>query len=131
MDEAPFDIGRLIYLHFDLRLAFSSRFRLVAMLLCVSLGRFSRVMRCVSKVSLGCVCVMGRGFVVPTVMMFRRLAMMTGGVIVMFRSLAVVFRSFLRHISSPDCLVLSISGPGGGDGRTIPRHQLVEVHVSR
>jgi hypothetical protein len=68
------------------------------MFLCVSLGRFSRVMRCVMKMPLRRVRVMGRSFVVPTVMMFRRLAMMTGGVIVVFRSLAVVFRSFLGHI---------------------------------
>jgi hypothetical protein len=98
MDEAPFDIGRFVYLDSDLRLAFSSRFCLVAMLLCVSLGCFSRVMHCVSKVSLGCVCVMGRGFVIPTFMMFRRLAMMTGGVIVMFRGFAVMLCSFLGHI---------------------------------
>ena len=43
-----------------LGLAFSSRFRLVAMFFCVSLGRFSRVMRCVMKVPLRCVRVMGR-----------------------------------------------------------------------
>jgi len=100
------------------------------MFLCVSLGRFSRVMRCVMKMPLRRVRVMGRSFVVPTVMMFRRLAMMTGGVIVVFRSLAVVFRSFLRHIYSPDYSVLSISGPGGGDARTIPRHQLLDVRGS-
>ena len=88
----------------------------------VSLGCFSRVMRCVMMVPLGCVCVMGRGFVVPTVMMFRRLAMMTGGVIVVFCSLAVMFRSFLGHILLL-YVRLSIPGPGGGDGKTIPRHQ--------
>jgi len=114
----------------SLGLVFSGRFRLVAMFLCVSLGRFSRVMRCVMKMPLRRVRVMGRSFVVPTVMMFRRLAMMTGGVIVVFRSLAVVFRSFLRHIYSPDYSVLSISGPGGGDARTIPRHQLLDVRGS-
>jgi hypothetical protein len=68
------------------------------MFFCVSLGRFSRVMRRVMKVPLRCVRVMGRGFVVPTVMMFRRLAVMTGGVIVVFRGFAVVFCSFLGHI---------------------------------
>jgi hypothetical protein len=79
------------------------------MFLCVSLGRFSRVMRCVMKMPLRRVRVMGRSFVVPTVMMFRRLAMMTGGVIVVFRGLAVVFRSFLRHISSPVSFAFLVS----------------------
>ena len=98
MEEAPDKERRLSHASLYLGLALSSRFRLVAMLFCVSLGRFSRVMRSVSKVPLRCVRVMGRGFVVPTVMMFRRLAMMTCGVIVVFRSFAVMFCSFLGHI---------------------------------
>ena len=96
--KRPLNIGRFVYLASDLRLALSSRFRLVAMFFCVSLGRFSRVMGSVSKVPLGCVRVMGRSFVVPAVMVFRRLAMMTGGVIVVFRGFAVMFCSFLGHI---------------------------------
>src|SRR5277367_2819578 len=111
--KRPLNIGRFVYLSVDLRLALSCRFRLVAMFFCVSLGRFGRVMRCVMKVPLRCVCVMGRGFVVPTVMMLRRLPVMTCGVIVVFRGFAVMFRSFLGHISSPVCFVLSIPGPGG------------------
>jgi hypothetical protein len=97
MEEAPDIERRVSHASLYVGLAFTGCFRLVAMLFCVSLGRFSRVMRCVMKVPLRCVRVMGRGFVVPTVMMFRRLAMMTGGVIVVFRGFAVMFRSFLGH----------------------------------
>ena len=98
MEEAPDIERRLNHASLYLGLAFSSRFRLGTMLFYVSLGRFSRVMRCVSKVPLRCVRVMGRGFVVPTVMMLRRLAVMTCGVIVVFRGFAVMFCSFLGHI---------------------------------
>jgi len=63
----------------------------------MSFGGFARVVRSVKQVSVGDVGVMGRRFVVSRFVMSSSLAMMTGGVLVVFGGLFVMLDSVFGH----------------------------------
>jgi hypothetical protein len=66
----------------------------------------------VMKMSLRCVGVMCRQFMVIRLMIFRGLPMMAGSVVMMFSGFVMVFSSLLRHLALLD-LKLRESQAGG------------------
>ena len=75
------------------------------MFLSVSLPRILRMLSGMDGVS-GCrVSMMGRFFMLPSVMMLGRFTVMVGGMRVMFRCLSMVISCFLRHAN-----ILSVLG---------------------
>jgi hypothetical protein len=75
----------------------------LSMFLSVSLPRILRMLSGMDGVS-GCrVSMMGRFFMLPSVMMLGRFTVMVGGMRVMFRCLSMVISCFLRHAISSLC----------------------------
>jgi hypothetical protein len=72
----------------------------LAVMLGVVLGGLGCVMRGVVKVALSGVGVMGCRLVVTSFVVLGRFAMMTGGVVVVFRCLEMVLCCLLGHVSS-------------------------------
>ena len=73
------------------------------MFLSVSLSRTFRVISGMDSVSGRRVRMMGRFFMLATVMMLGRFTVMAGGMRVMFRCLSMVISCFLRHAISSPC----------------------------
>jgi len=67
----------------------------------MGLRRFARVMRRMVRVTVRCVGMMSSFLVVPRVMMLSRFFVMSGGVLVMLSSFAMMLCSFLRHAFLP------------------------------
>src|ERR1700719_3089832 len=78
------------------------------MFLGVSLSRTFRVLSGMDGVSGRRVSMMGRFFMLATVMMLGRFTVMAGGMRMMFRCLPMVISCFLRHAISSLCGALSL-----------------------
>ena len=72
----------------------------LSVLLGVSLPRFFGVLPGMNGMPRSGMCMMGRFFVLPTVMMLRRFAVMAGGMSMVFRGLPMVLSCFLGHAIS-------------------------------
>lgn len=70
---------------------------LVSVGLDVMLGSFAGVMRRMRLMSLGYMCVVGSCFVIAVVMMLGSFSVVIGRKLMMFGSLGVMMRRFLRH----------------------------------
>ena len=69
----------------------------VSVILNVGFGRLSSMMRCMKKVAMRSMGVMGRLLVVSCVIVLRGLAMMTGRMVMVFGCFPVVFCCLFRH----------------------------------